>query len=56
MHDMKIEKEVVVTFEWVTWPDCLKGAKDEVKRPDQNLKKLYSYTVAYHHVKSSFRS
>ena len=37
MHDMKVEKEekeVVVTFAWVTRPERPKGAKDEVKRPE----------------------
>ena len=32
---MKVRKEVVVTFAWVTRPaDHTKGAKDEVKRPE----------------------
>ena len=34
MHDMKVKKEVVVTSAWVTRPERLKGAKDEVKRPE----------------------
>ena len=34
MYEMKVEKEVVVTFTWVTRPERLKGAKDEVKRPE----------------------
>ena len=29
-----VEKEVLVTFAWVTRPECPKGAKDEVKRPE----------------------
>ena len=33
MHVMKVEKEVVVTFAWVTRLECPKDAKDEVKRP-----------------------
>ena len=31
--DVEVEKEVLVNFEWVTRPERLKGAKDEVKRP-----------------------
>ena len=34
MHDIEVEKEVVVTFAWVTRPERPKGAKDEVKRPE----------------------
>ena len=26
MHDIKVEKEVVVTFAWVTQHECAKGA------------------------------
>ena len=32
---MKVEKEVVVTFAWVTRPERPKGTKDEVKRPEE---------------------
>ena len=32
MHDMMLEKEVLVNFAWVTRPERPKGAKDEVKR------------------------
>ena len=32
--DAKVEKEVLVNFAWVTWPERPKGAKDEVKRSE----------------------
>ena len=31
---VKVEKEVLVNFAWVTQPERPKGAKDEVKRPE----------------------
>ena len=34
IHDIKVRKEVMVTFAWVTRPERPKGAKDEVKRPE----------------------
>ena len=30
-----MEKEVLVNFAWVTWPERPKGAKDKVKRPEE---------------------
>ena len=30
----EVEKEVLVNFAWVTWPERPKGAKDKVKRPE----------------------
>ena len=34
-HDMKVEKEGVFTFAWVTQPERPKGVKDKVKRPEE---------------------
>ena len=34
MRDMKVEKEVVVTFAWVTQRERAKGAMDEINRPE----------------------
>ena len=31
---VEVEKEVLVNFAWVTWPECPNGAKDKVKRPE----------------------
>ena len=31
---VKVEKEVLVNFAWVTRPERPKGGKDEVKRPE----------------------
>ena len=30
---VEVEKDVLVTFAWVTLPERPKGAKDKVKRP-----------------------
>ena len=32
---VEVEKEVLVTIAWVTRPERPKGAKDEVKRPEE---------------------
>ena len=34
MRDMKVEKEVVVTFAWVTQREHAKGAMDKINRPE----------------------
>ena len=35
MYDIKVVKDVVVTFMWVTRPEHPKGTKDKVKRPEE---------------------
>ena len=33
-HRSRVEKEVLVNFALVTWPERPKGAKDKAKRPE----------------------